>query len=1240
MGDLIIRGSQAAASYLPDLLAASATSLVNQALFPQTLPGLQRPELEVQTSSDGAPMPRVWGRARLAGQVIWASRYREHVSQSGGKGGPVQTEYRYTVSFAVGLAEGEISGLGRVWANGALLDLGAHTHRLYTGDEAQVPDALIEAIEGTSAPAFRGTAYVVFEDMALDAFGGRIPNLSFEIYRAGIVGGALEEQVRGINLIPGSGEFALHPELVVRVLGPGREQAENRNNPRGVSDFLAALDDLERDLPQCRSVQLIVAWFGTDLRCSVCEIRPGVETRDKQTEPVRWSVAGQSRASAHLVSQIEGRPAYGGSPDDASVMAAIQALKARGFRVILYPFILMDIPPDNGLQAPQGDGEQPAFPWRGRITSQAPGDGALSADEQVRAFFGSARATDFRTSPGQVDYEGENAWRFNRFILHLAALAQAAGGVDGFLIGSELVALTCIRGQSGYPAVQALIALAAEVRSLLGPDVRLSYAADWSEYSGHQDGAGEKIFHLDPLWASPLIDAVAIDWYPPLSDWRAGDDHLDASIADGPDDPAYLRAHCLGGEGYDWYYASAADRDAQVRTPITDPDHGEAWIWRSKDLLSWWSNPHHDRPGGVRAQTPTAWQPGMKPVWLTEIGCPAVDKGSNQPNLFFDPKSDESALPVGSTGVRDDVIQRRALEALLAVWSGVGGMIEPDWIHVWCWDARPWPAFPARRETWSDGENWRLGHWLNGRAGMVPVGDIAAQICSDCGLTRIETSGLTDLVTGFVQSGPARGRDVIAPLLAALGIEAVERASAIHFLSAETARMSRVVDDLARAPGQPLERRVFTAPLERAGEVELRYLADDADYAPSLVRARSKTSLGERIELAADLVLDRSRATALARSRLQQAATPGTTRRLHLPAAHLALEAGDVVVEAGEPWRVLAVEGIDPLALSLVPHRVAPALRNGPDGSDAESPSLAAKPDLACLDHAETGVLLAASRTPWAGPVPWEISSESGQILARGQFDQDGSQGYLDQAFTGGPAGRWIEGRALEVMMSGGKLTSRARMDVLSGQNRVAIALEDGRWAVMQFARAELIAPDRYRLSDWLFGLEGSPNEFLVPPGQQIVLLDHAVAEVSLAEPEPGLPLIISAGTERVAQHRLTLSRWRLHPLSPVHLRWRIVAEADGRDEARRHLRLSWIRRTRQGGDAWWRPDVPLGEAEERYRVEVWQSDVRIWTAETVQPELSLALDAAGWSGRIAVRVAQLSDAVGAGSWARTQIDL
>jgi hypothetical protein len=112
-------------------------------------------------------------------------------------------------------------------------------------------------------------------------------------------------------MIPGSGEFALSTEIVRRRIGPGRERAENLHGPESKSDFQASLDQLEAELPGVTRVNLVVAWFGSDLRCSECVIRPGVEIAGKATKPHAWTVAGIGRDDAYVVSATDGRPNYG-----------------------------------------------------------------------------------------------------------------------------------------------------------------------------------------------------------------------------------------------------------------------------------------------------------------------------------------------------------------------------------------------------------------------------------------------------------------------------------------------------------------------------------------------------------------------------------------------------------------------------------------------------------------------------------------------------------------------------------------------------------------------------------------------------------------------------------------------------------------------------------------------------------------------------------------------------------------
>ncbi|MEM6913723.1 MAG: glycoside hydrolase TIM-barrel-like domain-containing protein, partial [Pseudomonadota bacterium] len=696
-------------------------------------------EIQLLTANEGGGVPRVYGRGRVGGQIIWTSGVKQETKTStssrGAKGGgraveTRTTEYLYSVSLAIALCEGELRRLGRVWADGRSVNLAEIEYRLYFGTEEQAADPLIAAEAGV-APAYRGVAYIVFEDLPLGPYGNRIPQFNFEIECP--VGApdpaSMEELIRAVTIVPGSGEAVYDTEVAFENGGEGVTRALNRHNGTGLPDAVASFDALEATLPNIKSASLIVSWFGDDLRAGQCQILPGVETRDRETEPDPWAVAGFDRQTARLLSEIEGKPSFGGTPSDEGVRRAIRDLKARGLEVMMHPFILMDVPSGNGLPDPYGGVEQGAFPWRGRITvDPLSADGTAMVAAQVDAFFDS----------------------YQVMVLHYAALCASEGGVEAFLLGSELRGLTPLRDELDRArAVERLEQLASDVRALL-PSTKISYGADWSEYFGYQPvGTSDLRYPLDALWADSNIDFIGIDNYVPLSDWRDGTAHLDAAVTSSPYDISYLQSGIAGGEGYDWFYASAADRDAQIRTPITDGAYGEPWVFRYKDLWSWWMNPHQERVGGVKAST-TPWVPQSKPFRFTEIGCPAIDKGPNQPNVFVDPKSSESAPPSFSTGLRDDRAQRALLEAHHLYWndpannpvSSVYGasMVDPDRLYVYAWDARPYPDFPVRQDVWADADNWVTGHWISGRAGKVKLSDVVTQIALKSGVTSIDAS--------------------------------------------------------------------------------------------------------------------------------------------------------------------------------------------------------------------------------------------------------------------------------------------------------------------------------------------------------------------------------------------------------------------------------------------------------------------------------------------------------------------
>lgn len=748
-------------------------------------------------TGEGEAITQLYGRMRLGGQVIWASDFAETTTGTGGgKGAPSKpqtTEYSYSVSLAIALCEGEITGISRIWADGDEVSPSDLNLSVYHGTRDQLPDPTIAAVEGADkVPAYRGTAYAVMENLSLGQFGNRVPQFSFEVMRpeeAAAPQGefSVTHGVKGVALIPGTGEYALATTPVHYADGAGARWSANVSTPAGKSDFLVSLDTLTDDLPQLEAASLVVSWFGDDLRCGDCTVRPKIENDAIEGENMPWSVATLSRGTAAVMAQEDGRPIYGGTPADASVIEAIEAMNAAGKAVMFYPFILMDQLSGNTLSDPYSDADtQAKLPWRGRITlSEAPGrpgspDGTATADAQVAAFFGTVTAADFTVTPGHVVYAGPDEWTLSRFILHYAALCAAAGGVEAFCIGTEMRGLTQIRGAGGaFVAVEHFLALAGQARALLGQQTKISYAADWSEYFGYQpqDGTGDRYFHLDALWADDNIDFIGIDNYMPLSDWRDGEDHLDAADWDAIYNLDYLKSNIEGGEGYDWYYHSTEARDAQIRTPITDGEGDEPWIYRHKDIRNWWANVHHDRVDGIRQENPSAWVPGSKPIRFTEYGCAAIDKGTNQPNKFLDLKSSESSLPWFSTGARDDLMQMQYLRAFVDYWSDPANnpisaeygapMIDMSRAYVWAWDTRPYPFFPNNRSLWSDGQNYARGHWLNGRSSSQPLSSLVGEICRRAGLEAYDTSRLYGYVRGYAVDQVSDARASLQPLIAA-----------------------------------------------------------------------------------------------------------------------------------------------------------------------------------------------------------------------------------------------------------------------------------------------------------------------------------------------------------------------------------------------------------------------------------------------------------------------------------------
>lgn len=1207
----------------------------------------------VVTAEEGAALPFIYGTARVSGSLIWTTRFEEVATteRQGGKGGPKVTNYSYFGNAAYAVAEGEIAFIRRVWADGQELDLTEIEMRVHRGTNTQQPDPLIEARQGGgNAPAYRGTAYVVFERLPLDRFGNRLPQFHFEVIRPV---GKLARDLRAMALIPGSTEFGLQPDPVTDQPVPGTSRSINRNAMRSRSDWTAAMDELQALCPGLKHIAIVVPWFGDDLRAGQCRIRPGVTAFSVRKPSHVWRVENVTRSAAHLISTSGKGAAYGGTPSDDSVIAAIRDARARGLSVTLYPFIMMDVPAGNTLPSPYGGVGQAVYPWRGRITCHPaigqPGspDKTGVAGEQVAAFM-----------------DGE--WGYRRFLRHCADLAIRAGGVDSFLLGSKLRGLTSIRdSRENFPFVTKLCALASEMRERLGPSCRITYGADWSEYFGlqAQDGTGDLFFNLDPLWAHPAINAIGIDNYMPLAYWRDGD--LDDSNSDGFEtayDLAGLTSQVEAGEGFDWYYASASDRDARVRTPITDGMAGKPWVYRYKDIRSWWSNAHFNRIDGAEVAQSTGWVPQSKPIWFTELGCPAVDKGPNQPNVFPDPKSSENAVPYFSSGSRSDIAMDRFLRAHYHHWETTnpvssvygGPMLDRERIYLWAWDTRPFPEFPLNSETWGDTENWRLGHWLNGRLSGVALDELIAAILADFGLPQADCVGSDGHLAGFVISEPSSARGVLEPLLNVFGVHGFDQAGQFIFKSVTRAAKTLPLGDSLVQPDQG---EAFTAEIEDQATLPatVEFFCNDPLRDFQVVGASAKRETGQGSEaFSLSGSMEQGQAAALAEGYMARRQAERRVAAFALPWSQASLHVGDrlrldmlggkrdYVITALEDGAVRSVKAVA-LApnVTFADHSETPPPK--PGGAVIDMKPIFHLIDLPLWPRAEepaSQFRIAAHARPWRGVAVYASPDEEG-FGERALITERAVMGELTATLGRGWSGRVQEGHFVDVILYAGELQSQSMAQILNGANTALVQAPNGDWEVLQFLDAEEIGLNHWRLRRLLRGQLGTEALALSekPEGTPFILLDGGVRSAGLAASELGLELNWRAGTagkvfsDSYYETRSATGGLRaLTPFSPVHIKHELQPNGD--------LAVHWIRRGRIDADSWLGEDIPLGEERELYTVEIWQEGRLIRRDQVTSTDWTYAvqdrLDELG-NNPFEIRIAMLSTRIGPGDAAILQ---
>ncbi len=1102
--------------------------------------------LKITQSGEGGYLPRIFGSVRVGGRYIWISPVREAVNERsaprgawGVSSGAEIAEYHYYVSAAIALCDvtngiAEPVKLTAVYADGEILDLSQITYRFYDGSEAQLPDFLITASEG-DAPAFRGVSYIMLEDIPLSLYGNRLPNFTFDLTR--VTGPRVPENLtKAFCMIPATGEFAYATTPVIRE-EPGQNLYENQNAHPVKSDFVTALDRMQSEYPNVARVSLVTAWFGSHLNAGECAINPKIDAVNKITRPLIWNVAGVNRAQALQTSRYNGNAAYGGTPSDNATLEGMRELASRGLTITFYPFLLQDIP--------EGTAENlPPYPWRGRITAQN--------DLEIDRFFDG--------------FAGSKGWR--AMILHYANLCktintETPGAVESFLIGSEFVGLTRSKTQSGYHAVTRFRQLAAEVRGVLGASVKISYAADWTEYGAKAGANGDLDFPLDPLWADANIDFIGLDWYAPLTDWRDGTAHLDAVNYETDRDPAYLRSRIEGGETYDWYYADQAGRDAQQRLPITDGAYQKPFVYRTKDIRGWWLSLHYPRVAGVESATPTAFIPQSKPIIFTELGCPAVNKGANSPNLFPDFKSSENGIPPYSDGSRDDGIQRALLEAYLTYWNDsannpvsalyAGLMIDMSKTALWCYDARPYPAFPALESVWTDAPAWNNGHWLSGRGGFTSFSAVAKELCHISGLTG-EIPEKSDLrFDGYTLEPSQSPASALAELAFLTGHDAIVSDVKKIFFPRKEGVNEKIIpipdaDFLLFDPVNSPVRQSVNALSEAPDRLRFRHDAPGkTENVETILSAPGAETAGVTAEISLPIHIFSDYARSLSSGALHRLRMRGEREyQFTLPFDYFFLEPGDLLRIPDRATfrtvRIIRLEYDDNgLAVFAVAADYLPLSRGLTSGemsrqNTAGGAIMFLALDLPAFRDTDTGgggyFALRARKSPDSYGLYLQPLTNAGFVNGEKKFVRTISTaamiGKTETDFYPVPAGVFDETQPLWVTLPfGEKLSAASDAEIANGKNLAAI-INGTHKEIFGFARAELTDPaiNKYKLSRitrGLFGTEvsqGNPTA----AGASFVILNDAIRKIETPQPIiAGNYRVIAAPISRIKQTEIAL---------------------------------------------------------------------------------------------------------------------
>lgn len=550
----------------------------------------------------------------------------------------------------------------------------------------------------------------------------------------------------------------------------------------------------------------------------------------------------------------------------------------------------------------------------------------------------------------------------------------------------------------------------------------------------------------------------------------------------------------------------------------------------------------------------------------------------------------------------------------------------------------------------------------------VTLASVVQTICTDAGLSvsDLDTSQLTQIVSGYVVPRNMTGRAAIEPLMPIYYFDAVETDNVIRFVTRGGSSVATIVDDELGAhvqgpstnmPDPLIHTRIDEAELPR--RTETIYLSAAASYAQGTQSYEHKTARSKnQVQLSIPAVLTDDVAAKVSEANTEAAWLQRDQYKFQTGTKYLYLDPTDIVTvtsngitysnlrltsgdEFAQPG-VCSFEAVaddaslyNPAALGAsVPIPVQVVTLLGPTAcSLLDVPLLRDQDDTLGFYMGMSGFL-----SGWPGAQLF-ASQDGGQIYSQVQngleLPAGATMGVAVNALSAVASGRyetiyWNE--VLTVQLNNGTLSSCTLAQLYNGSNVLAVGSE-----VIQFLNATLTGTKTYELTGLLRGRLGtgtSGKDALHVVNEAVVLLSASTVlkvrdgPTNLNVAQSYKPVTIGRSLQGTDALTFTNTGTIQKPLAPSQV-------GGGRNVAF-DLIVNWNRNTRYTNVMQDYVDAPLGEASESYSIDIYNGStvVRTITATTNTATYTVAqqvTDFGSAQSSITLKVYQVSAAIGRG---------